>query len=142
MPEVPWDAGQAYLDFYRPVVHVMRRLKEQGKLDENTSIFFNDRKPDEELYDWKNDPHEMRNLMHDPEYVEVVAKMRDRLGRYQADHVDRGLEDLGRRKVDLSGAPEVRMWLQREHPDRWRAVTRDIFVKYETLAKEYRSRKT
>ena len=139
MPEVPWEAGQAYLDFYRPVVHVMRRLKGEGRLDENTSLFFQDRKPKEELYDWGSDPHELRNLADDPNFARQLAAMRERMEKYQTGNNDEGLKDLGTREIDRSGAPEVRAWLQREHPERWQAVTQDTFVRYGELAKEYRT---
>ncbi len=45
MPEVPYDAGQAYLEFYRPAVHIMRALNKEGKLNENQKPFFEPTKP-------------------------------------------------------------------------------------------------
>ena len=33
----------------------------------------------EELYDMENDPQEMNNLIHEPEYLEMIADMRQRL---------------------------------------------------------------
>lgn len=139
MPEVPWDAHQAYLDFYRPVVHAMRRLKAEDKLDEKTSLFFKDRKPDEELYDWVADPHELENLVESPEHAALLAEMKARMEKYQAEHIDKGLKDLGNRPLDLTIGLDVRKWLQEEHPDRWEAVTRDVFVKYQALVEEYRA---
>lgn len=50
MPEVPFDAHQAYLEFYRPAVHRMRELQKEGKLSENEKLFFVSEKPKEELY--------------------------------------------------------------------------------------------
>lgn len=137
-PEVPWDAHQAYLDFYRPVVHVMRRLAEAGKLDEQTGVFFRDHKPPLELYDWRNDPHELHNLARDPAYQDRLRAMEAALSRYQDTHSDTGLEDANEREVKPSVAVDVREWLQREHPERWEAVETDTFVKYQALAAEYR----
>ena len=33
----------------------------------------------DELYDRKNDPHEIKNLIHDPKYNEVVKQLKDEL---------------------------------------------------------------
>ncbi len=76
MPEVSWDAHQAYLEFYRPAIHVMRKLKFEGNLNETEAFFFSDTKPVEELYDLENDPHETINLAGNPEYQEILLKMR------------------------------------------------------------------
>ena len=35
--------------------------------------------PGWELYDVENDPHEMNNLYLNPEYVETIAELKDRL---------------------------------------------------------------
>lgn len=77
-PEKPWDAGQAYLEFYRPAVLVMRDLKKQGKLNAAQSYFFADSKPVEELFDLENDPLEINNLANDPKYTSILEKMRKR----------------------------------------------------------------
>lgn len=76
MPEVPWDAHQAYLEFYRPAVHVMRKLKFEGKLNETQTFFFSNTKPIEELYDLENDPDETKNLADNPEFKSILEKMR------------------------------------------------------------------
>jgi len=39
MPEIPFDAHQAYLEFYRPALHVMRKLNEEGKLNDDQNSF-------------------------------------------------------------------------------------------------------
>lgn len=76
MPEVPWDAHQAYLEFYRPAVHVMRKLKYEGKLKKTEAAFFSYPKPLEELYDLENDPHEINNLASSSEHKDILLKMR------------------------------------------------------------------
>ncbi len=76
MPEVPWDSHQAYLEFYRPAVHVMRGLKFDGKLNENEALFFSKNKPVEELYDLETDPYELNNLANYPEYKTILGKLR------------------------------------------------------------------
>ncbi|MDB4584547.1 sulfatase-like hydrolase/transferase [Draconibacterium sp.] len=76
MPEVSWDAHQAYLEFYRPAVHAMRKLKFEGKLNEIEAYFFSNTKPTEELYDLENDPDETKNLADNPEFKSIMEKMR------------------------------------------------------------------
>ncbi len=46
-----------------------------GECNETQSIFWNP-KPSEELYDTENDPWEVNNLANDPQYAEVLKKMR------------------------------------------------------------------
>mgnify|MGYP001793611733 CR=1 FL=1 len=82
--EIPFDAHQAYLEFYRPAVHVMRRLKKEGKLNANELLFFGE-KPKEELYDLEQDPHELNNLILDSDYVEELADMQRRILDYDID---------------------------------------------------------
>ncbi len=47
----------------------------EGRCDEVQSRFWNT-KPSEELYDVNNDPWEINNLAHDPNYKSVLIKMR------------------------------------------------------------------
>lgn len=46
-----------------------------GQCNETQSIFWNT-KPEEELYDTENDPWEINNLAENPEYAEVLNRMR------------------------------------------------------------------
>ena len=138
MPEVPWDAHQAYLDFYRPIVHEMRRLKARGELDEQTAAFFRDSKPEYELYDWDRDRHEMTNLAGKPEAAPVFERLKASMEAYQAQHRDTGLEDLGQRTWEPVGAVNVRDWLEKERPELWEALKSDPFVKLGELAAEFR----
>ncbi|NMF33362.1 sulfatase-like hydrolase/transferase [Flammeovirga yaeyamensis] len=75
-PEIPYDAHQGYLEWYRPAVHVMRSLSEEGKLNEIQQRWFEPTKPQEELYDFINDPFETHNLANNPEYKDVLKQMR------------------------------------------------------------------
>ena len=50
------------------------------------------RRPAEELYDLKADPHEFRNLADAPEQAAVKAELREKLDRWMASQGDRGLE--------------------------------------------------
>ncbi|MFH1718220.1 MAG: sulfatase-like hydrolase/transferase [Planctomycetota bacterium] len=54
----------------------IRRVHAEGKLPPAAELFMAGRKPVEELYDLRNDPHEINNLANDPEYASVLKRMR------------------------------------------------------------------
>ncbi|MBV1888119.1 MAG: sulfatase, partial [Urechidicola sp.] len=74
--DISYDAHQAYLEFYRPAVHIMRELNKDGELNELQQRFFNTTKPSEELYDLKKDPFELVNLIDDENYKSTADLMR------------------------------------------------------------------
>jgi len=55
----------------------IRRVHAEGKLPPAARLFMAERKPVEELYDLKNDPHEINNLAGDPRYAERLSQMRE-----------------------------------------------------------------
>jgi uncharacterized sulfatase len=59
-----------------PTMQEMRRLDAAGKLKGPQLQYFHETKPVEELYDTAGDPHEVRNLADDPEYKDVLERMR------------------------------------------------------------------
>jgi N-sulfoglucosamine sulfohydrolase len=122
LPELPYDQHQAYLDFHRPAVHEMRRLKAEGKLSGPTALFFADCKPAEELYDMVHDPHQLTNLADDPASASILADLRAKMADWQGSHVDLGLRDYATRECLPSQAGKIREWLQREKPDEWQRL--------------------
>ncbi|MDP6892979.1 MAG: sulfatase-like hydrolase/transferase [Verrucomicrobiota bacterium] len=54
----------------------IRRLEKSGSLLSAARLFSAKKKPIEELYDLQNDPHEIRNLSDNPDYIEQLKKMR------------------------------------------------------------------
>jgi arylsulfatase A-like enzyme len=60
-----------------PMMQEMLVLKEKGQLNAAQEIWFQN-KDWEELYDCKADPHNMNNLVDDPNYREVLSQMRER----------------------------------------------------------------
>ncbi|MFC2126356.1 sulfatase [Bacteroidota bacterium] len=76
MPERP------YVQFlpYRDQMNLMRELlryEREGLLNETQALWFRKIKPEEELYDTQNDPWEILNLADDPEYRDVLLKLRE-----------------------------------------------------------------
>ncbi|MFI3321135.1 MAG: sulfatase [Rikenellaceae bacterium] len=120
-PDQPWDMHQQYLDFHRPAIHVMRKLKAEGKLDAKTGVFMADKKPVEELYNIKNDPFELVNLAENPEYKSTLEEMRTRMDQWQTEHVDMGLTDRDNRTPEVM--PAVREYLKAEKPEEWKYLT-------------------
>ena len=63
----------------------------EGKLTGPPSLWFRPRKPLEELYDVRTDPHQLRDLAADPKYRAVLEKMRAEHLRWAAETHDLGL---------------------------------------------------
>lgn len=88
-PEMP-----LYMDVdYRkgiPTMNMILALKEEGKLNAAQSFWFQETKPEEELYDWQKDPFQLNNLANNPEYAETLAKFRGVLENWVAETNDYG----------------------------------------------------
>jgi len=65
-----------------PTMQELLRMKEEGTLNEYQAQWFRESKPEEELFDCKNDPHELNNLVDDPAYAEKLAELRTELNRW------------------------------------------------------------
>jgi hypothetical protein len=64
-------------------------LWEGGSRDPAAARWFEPRSP-EELYDTRNDPHEIRNLARDPEHAATLDRLRSALDGWLARTEDRG----------------------------------------------------
>jgi N-sulfoglucosamine sulfohydrolase len=113
-PDRPYMQFNAYKKKQYPCVSVLELWKEQGKLTDAQKPFMADRRPEEELYDLKSDPHEIRNLAADGGHRQLLEKMRGELDQWIADTQDQGAipepaavtdywmeEARGRHKVEL-----------------------------------------
>jgi len=76
MPHVTRGQDIEYMN-RMPAMQEMRRLNAEGKLKGAQRQYFEPTKPVEELYDTLNDPHEVRNLANDPQYKDVLKRMRE-----------------------------------------------------------------
>ena len=77
-PEKPYVQFLPYRD-QMDLMQELLRYNREGKLNEIQKLWFRETKPEEELYDTKNDPHEVKNLANDSKYSEVLARMRKAL---------------------------------------------------------------
>ena len=75
MPHLIYAQYLNYL-WRMPAMQSWQKLHDEGKLTGPQTYFFGT-KPTEELYDTQVDPHEVNNLAQDPEYGEVLERMRE-----------------------------------------------------------------
>ncbi|MBN1818271.1 MAG: sulfatase-like hydrolase/transferase [Sedimentisphaerales bacterium] len=90
MPYVPRSMHVAYMDLM-PTMQEMRRLHAEGKLTGAQKQYFEHPRPVEELYDTVADPHEIHNLANDPNYGDVLKRLRDEMHRWIREIGDVGL---------------------------------------------------
>lgn len=74
MPHRIWAQYLNYL-WRMPATQAWQRLHDEGKLTGAQKIFWQ-AKPAEELFDIKADPYEVNNLAENPEYRDVLERMR------------------------------------------------------------------
>lgn len=88
MPHRIWAQDISYM-YQMPTMRVWQQLANEGKLRGPQKTFFEE-KPAEELYDTWADPHEVHNLAADPEYRDVLARLRKECRRWMEEIVDLG----------------------------------------------------
>ncbi|MDB6029215.1 MAG: arylsulfatase family protein, partial [Verrucomicrobiales bacterium] len=82
MPELPYTQPNKYKQRAYPVLALMKQLHAQGKLTPEQELFMAPRKPEEELYDLKNDPHELHNLAGSSKHQKILGTLRDALAKW------------------------------------------------------------
>ncbi|WP_373294371.1 sulfatase family protein [Algibacter mikhailovii] len=134
-----YDAHQAYLEFYRPAVHIMRGLFETGKLNDLQASFFKKDKQHEELYDIVNDPFETQNLLNNPDYKFVANEMRGYYDDWNSKNHDHGLDPINWETTVYPGALDVVAWIKKEKPDVIKKMKAGIEPNYGKLANEFKN---
>lgn len=77
-----------------PTMKELLRLRDENKLNDIQMQWFRENKPAEELFDVVNDPHEINNIINDPEYADVLKKLRTEMDRWLNEiHDDPGLTE-------------------------------------------------
>jgi arylsulfatase A-like enzyme len=135
MPEVPFDAAQAYLEFYRPAVHVMRNLNRQELLNDAQRFFFGPDKPEEELYDLLEDPHELNNLVGDPAYLEIMNELKEKLVVWENQLPPSAESDF---EFVHPVAVDVLEWVKNEKPELYQEMLNGKEIGFGKLNREYR----
>ncbi|MBX2821951.1 MAG: sulfatase-like hydrolase/transferase [Rhodothermaceae bacterium] len=75
MPERPYVDYLPYRDRME-LMQVLHSMHEAGTLEGPQRLWFSSTKPDEELYDTHEDPHEINNLADDPNYKDKLDELR------------------------------------------------------------------
>lgn len=89
MPERPFYQNLQYR-LQNPLMPHMLKLRDEGKLNENQMKWFRMTKPEEELFDIKNDPFELNNLANDPTYADKFQELREAHLKWKRDYKDWG----------------------------------------------------
>jgi N-sulfoglucosamine sulfohydrolase len=89
-PHLPFKPHEDF-EFNAPVLKKWVELARQGKLTGPQAMLNLRFKPIEELYDSENDPHMIHNVIGDPQYADVVKRMRGRLRDWMLETRDLGL---------------------------------------------------
>ncbi len=79
---------------YREQMAVMQellRLRDSGELNEYQAQWFRESKPEEELFDTRQDPHELHSLAADPAYKDKLEELRKECERWIAETGDMGI---------------------------------------------------
>lgn len=134
------DAGQAYLEFHRPAVHIMRQLKEEGKLTDLQKHFFKAGKAPEELYDIVNDPFETNNLIDNPNYKKAADKLRIYYQDWNTKNHDYGLDPIDWENAPPPNAPQVIEWLKKEKPEVLEQMKQGIEPGFGKIMRAYRNK--
>ncbi|MFC7293074.1 sulfatase [Hirschia litorea] len=125
MPERPYTQLNGYKEAQYPVLREMFRLYRDGKLGQIPSLFMAPKKPVEELFDTKTDPHNVVNLANDPKYAAKLVEMRAALATWEVETNDQGRfpepADIAasiHEKTEKKRAPEYQALVDKEGP--WR----------------------
>jgi len=132
-PYIPYDAGQAYLEFYRPALHVMRQLQKENRLSPEQALFLAPHKPQEELYDLQNDPYELVNLAGTESYQEVLSEMRQNL-----QETERRMQADGPQELVGPGAVDVLAWVMQNRPELYQQMLARKEIGFSRMAQTYR----
>ncbi len=89
-PHLPFKPHEDF-EFNAPVLRKWVELARQGKLTGPQAMLNQRFKPIEELYDSENDPHMINNIIDDPQYADVVKRMRKQLRDWMLETRDLGI---------------------------------------------------
>lgn len=90
MPHLSWSQYVSYKE-KMPSMKIWRKLSVKGELSGPEARYFKPEKPQEELYDTTRDPHQINNLAQNPEYKNVLQRMRTACRKWMTNTHDLGL---------------------------------------------------
>lgn len=89
-PDKPYYLPLDYRENMASMQELLRMNKE-GTLNEIQAQWFRSSKPEEELFDTENDPHELNNLAGDPEFADKLKELREECIRWMEEIDDMGM---------------------------------------------------
>ena len=100
-----------------PTMQELLRLRDEGELNDIQTLWFRESKPQEELYDCLNDPHELNNLASDATLANKLSEL--------STEMDRWLEYIG----DQPNLPEQELINQLWSNQPEQPITSDPIIK-------------
>ena len=91
MPERPYCQFNRYKEDNYPGLALLNVLHLQGKLSPEQDAFMKEKKPEEELFDLRNDPNEIHILATNPKYAETMKELRNQLAKWRTAVGDEGV---------------------------------------------------
>jgi len=88
MPERPYCQYNRYKESAYPMLAEMNVLHRKGQLTPTQAAFMATTKPPIELFDLRNDPHEVHNLADDTRYAQVKAELLAELDNWRKNVID------------------------------------------------------
>ena len=89
LPHLSWSQPETTPD-RSELMREIKDLARSGELNAAQMAYAGPRRPLEELYDVREDPHQIRNLAGDPEHAERLAGMREASARWSLETLDTG----------------------------------------------------
>lgn len=125
LPNRPYLQPCAYKDA-KAILIALREWNEAGKLNEVQRLLFRKTRPPEELYDLKNDPHEINNLAGDPAFAAKLKSLRARLDTWMVNSNDHGLQFETAKMYDSDMAVYVNTLKRKNNPAHLKVVQDNI----------------
>ncbi|MFT6880476.1 MAG: N-sulfoglucosamine sulfohydrolase [Psychromonas sp.] len=88
-PELPLYMDVAYRKQI-PMMKMLLKMRDEGTLSPEQSIWFKKTKPKEELYNWITDPYQLNNLAENPAYVQDLERLRTVMENWTIETKDLG----------------------------------------------------
>lgn len=101
LPDRPHLQPNRYKDG-KDIVKALRAAHAAGTLNKTQELLFSPTRPQEELYDLKNDPYEIHNLAADPEHQAQLKTLRKRLDDWMKRTNDHGPESEAMYDSDMA----------------------------------------
>lgn len=107
----------------------IRRVEAAGAASDEVARFLQDSKPLEELYDVRNDPHELNNLAANPDFAKKLQELREQHLNWVVRTRDLGLiPEAELHRLREEAGSEWAILNETENPDELMTVIRDAAV--------------